>query len=60
MFNKRINLLKNPNRLPTKTQLQTMDYIYRGQPYVEVVSKDQETKNMDVIYQAQPYIGTKG
>jgi hypothetical protein len=60
MFNKRINLLKGPNRLLTKTQLQTMDYVYKAQPYVEVVTKNQETKNMDVVYQAQPYIGVKG
>ena len=59
MFNKRVNLLKGPNRLLTKTQLETMDIVYKAQPFVEVVTKNQITNNMDVVYKAQPFLGAK-
>jgi hypothetical protein len=60
MFNKRINLLKGPSRLLTKTQLQTMDIVYKAQPFVQVVTKNQITNNLDVVYKAQPFLGAKG
>lgn len=60
MFNKRVNLLKGPNRLLTKTQLQTMDFVYKAQPFVQIVTNNIETKNMDVVYKAQPFLGAKG
>jgi hypothetical protein len=59
MFNKRINLLKGPNRLLTKTQLGTMDYVYMGKPFFNVVSKEQETKNLDTVYLGKIFIGSK-
>lgn len=60
MFNKRINLLKGPNRLLTKTQLQTMDHIYKAQPFVQVVTNNTETNNLNIIYKTQPFLGAKG
>jgi hypothetical protein len=60
MFNKRLNLLKGPNRLLTKTQLQSMDIVYKAQPFVQIVTNNQETRSMDVIYKAQPFLGAKG
>jgi hypothetical protein len=60
MFSVKINLLKGPNRLLTKTQLQTMDTVYKAQPFIEVVTKNQITNNMDVVYKAQPFLGAKG
>lgn len=60
MFNKRVNLLKGPSRLLTKTQLESMDTVYKAQPFIQVVTKNQETRNMDVVYKAQPFLGAKG
>lgn len=60
MFSIKINLLKGPNRLLTKTQLETMDYVYMAQPFVFIVTKNLETKNLDIVKEAQPFIGTKG
>lgn len=59
MFNKRINLLKGPNRLLTKTQLSSLDYAYLGKPFINVVSKEQETKNLNTVYLGKIFIGTK-
>lgn len=59
MFSAKFNFLKASNRLFTKSQLQTLDIIYKAQPFCDVVSKNQETKNLDIIYKAQPYVGTK-
>jgi len=43
--------------LPTKTDLQTMDYAHRGQPFADVPSKDAvDIKTMDYAYQAQPFV----
>ena len=44
--------------LPAKVDLETMDYAYQAQPFVEVPAKggiDLET--MDYAYQAQPFVG---
>ena len=59
MFSIKINLLKGPSRLLTKTQLESMDTVYKAQPFVQVVTKNQETRNMDVVYKAQPFLGAK-
>ena len=59
MFNIKINLLKGPNRLLTKSQLTNLDYVYLGRPYVNIVSKEQETKNLDIVYLGKPFIGAK-
>lgn len=59
MFSIKINFLKDSNRLFTKSQLQSLDYTYRGQPFCDVVSKNQDTKNLDITYKGQIFIGTK-
>jgi hypothetical protein len=59
MFNKRINLLKGPSRLLTKTQLESMDIVYKAQPFVQIVTQNQTTNNLDVAYKAQPFLGAK-
>lgn len=60
MFSAKFNLLKQKlSKLFNKTQLQTLDIVYKAQPFCDVVSKNQETKNLDIIYKAQPYVGTK-
>lgn len=59
MFSTKFNFLKGPNKLLTKSQLQSLDYVYRAQPFCEVVTKSQETKNLDTVYKAQPFIGSK-
>jgi hypothetical protein len=54
-----INNLKAPNRLPTKTQLCNLEYLYRGQIFNNVVSKEQETKNLETLFRAQIFTGNK-
>ena len=44
--------------LPNKTDLQTMDYSYQGQPFVNVPSKSSiDLTTMDYSYQGQPFVG---
>lgn len=61
MFSAKFNFIKRRiiNKLLTKNQLQTLDYIYKGQPFVNIVSNNQETYNLDIVYQGQPFTGTK-
>jgi hypothetical protein len=43
--------------LPNKTDLQTMDYVYLGQPFVNVPARsDIDTTTMDYIYLGQPFV----
>lgn len=56
MFSIRQNFTQRSSRLPKKSQLLTMDTIYKAQPFVEVVAKNQNTLGLDVIYNAQPFI----
>lgn len=59
MFSAKFIFLKAPNRLLTKSQLQTLDYVYRGIPFCSIISKNQETKNLDIVYNGIIFIGTK-
>jgi hypothetical protein len=47
----------NVNKLPNKTTLQSLDRVYLGQPFVNVVSKFQDTRGLDTIYLGQPFYG---
>jgi hypothetical protein len=47
----------NVNKLPNKTSLQSLDRVYLGQPFVNVVSKFQDTRGLDTIYLGQPFYG---
>lgn len=44
--------------LPTPDNLKTMDYVYQGQPFVNVPSKAAvDIKTIDYVYQGQPFVG---
>lgn len=58
MFSAKFNLLKTFSRLIKKQKLETLDIVYKGQPYCDVVSKNQNTYNLDTVYLGQPFIGT--
>lgn len=46
--------------LPTKEDLQKLDYIYLGQPFVKVVAKNSiATNDLDYIYLGQPFVGAE-
>jgi hypothetical protein len=47
----------NVNKLPNKTTLQSLDRVYLGQPFVNVVSKFQDTRGLDTAYLGQPFYG---
>lgn len=47
--------------LPTPENLKTMDYVHRGQPFVDVPSKDAvDIKTMDYAYKASPFVRNYG
>lgn len=56
MFSIRQNFTQRSSRLPKKSQLLTMDTVYKAQPFVEVVAKNEDTLGLDVVYKAQPFI----
>lgn len=58
MFSAKFNLLKPFSRLVKKQQLETLDYVYKAQPFCDVVSKNQNTYNLDTVYRAMPFVGT--
>lgn len=47
----------NVNTLPDKNQLQTLDIAYNGQPFCNIVSRFQDTRNLDTAYKSQPFYG---
>ena len=55
MFSIRQNFTQRSTRLPRKRNLLGMDYIYNGQPYVEVVGKNDNTLSLDLINNGQPF-----
>lgn len=59
MFSAKFNFIKQTSKLPDKSQLLTLNYVYNAQPFVLVVSKDQNTYNLDTSYNAQPFVGVK-
>ena len=45
---------------PTKTDLQTLDYSYFGQPYVQVAAKSGiDLDTLDYSYFGQPFFGAE-
>jgi len=47
--------------LPTPDNLKTMDYVFQGQPFVELPAKDAvDIKTMDYVYLAQPFVRNYG
>lgn len=47
----------NVNKLPNQTSLLGLDRVYNGQPFVNVVSKFQDTRGLDTVYLGQPFYG---
>jgi len=58
MFSAKLNLYKPFSRLINKNKLLTLDIIYKAQPFVDVVSSNQNTYNLNTIYKSQPFVGT--
>jgi hypothetical protein len=58
MFSAKINLYKPFSRLVKKNQLLTLDVVYQGKPFVNVVSSNQNNYNLDTAYRGQPFVGT--
>jgi hypothetical protein len=58
MFSAKINLYKPFSRLVNKNKLLTLDVVYKAQPFVNVVSSNQNTYNLDTTYKAQPFVAT--
>jgi len=45
----------------TKTDLETMDFVYQGQPFVSVPAKDEiDLSTMDYVYQGEPFVDGVG
>lgn len=43
--------------LPQPTDLQTMDYVFQGQPFVSVPARTTNTlATMDYVFQGQPFV----
>lgn len=42
--------------LPSKSDLQTLDIVYLGQPFVQVEAKSLDTKTLDVVYLGRPFV----
>ena len=42
--------------IPTSKDIKKMDYIYLGQPFVDVPAKDIDLTTMDYMYLAQPFV----
>lgn len=42
--------------LPTKTDLQTLDYAFQGLPFVRVEAKSLTTTSMDYAFQGLPFV----
>jgi len=46
---------------PTPDNLETMDYVFKGQSFVELPAKDAvDLKTMDYVYKGQPFVGNYG
>jgi len=46
--------------LPNSNNLNSLDYVYLGQPFVQVEAKSLSSQNLDIVYQAQPFVGAAG
>jgi hypothetical protein len=58
-FNFITNQPKIQNKLLSKEQLSTLDYVYKGAPYLKVMSKKQNFENLDIVYKGTIFIGNK-
>ena len=44
--------------LPNKDNLDSLDYVYLGQPFVQVEAKSLSSQNLDIIYLGQPFVAS--
>ena len=45
--------------LPNRNNLDSLDYVYQGQPFVQVEAKTSfsiKTKKLDIVYRGQPFV----
>ena len=42
--------------LPNKDDLATLDYVYLGQPFVQVEAKTLASTSLDIAYLGQPFV----
>jgi hypothetical protein len=43
--------------LPNRDNLTSLDYVYLGQPFVQVEAKSLSSQNLDIVYLGQPFVG---
>ena len=43
--------------LPNRDNLTSLDFVYLGQPFVQVEAKDLSSQNLDIVYLGQPFVG---
>ena len=43
--------------LPNRDNLDSLDVVYLGQPFVQVEAKSLSSQNLDIVYLAQPFVG---
>lgn len=46
--------------LPNKTDLQTMDYAWRGAPHVRVEATPLQTTSLDIAWRGGPFVAAAG
>lgn len=46
--------------LPTKTDLQTLDYTWRGLPFAQIEAKSLSTQTLDVTWRGLPFYAVAG
>jgi hypothetical protein len=57
MFSANFNSNQRSTRLFRKRQLLGMDLVYKAQPYVDIIGKNQYTHGLDFIQKGQPFTG---
>ncbi len=56
MFSIRQNFTQRSTRLPRKRNLLGMDTVYKAQPFVQVVGKNEDTIGLNFVSKAQPFV----
>jgi hypothetical protein len=42
--------------LPNSNDLTSLDYVYLGQPFVQVETTSLNSQNLDIVYLGQPFV----
>lgn len=56
MFSIRQNFTQRSSRLPRKRNILGMDTVYKAQPFVQVVGKNEDTIGLNFVNKAQPFV----